>query len=241
MDEPNPPAHVRDDERLDAELQRLAHLGAQQRSSLETAAEVERQRAANRRLRYAIGAYRGSAMKRTVLAILTVCSLAGVVIVLVSAPMLAVVVISLAGTLLLVAVLLVAPLASKGAIAAEAQWVASLPFRLEGYFELLSGTPEVTRIIIYDVSWAGGHTPDTTFLQNVVAAIDPKASVEHSDAGRARIISGPVLGLTSVKKTPSSYVTANHGIPPSVHTLVEQVLLSVHLRYPLARVSLTSR
>jgi hypothetical protein len=33
----------------------------------------------------------------------------------------------------------------------------------------------------------------------------------------------------------------NHRIPSSVHTFFDQVLLSLHRRYPLASVSLTSR
>jgi hypothetical protein len=233
---------VRDEQqRLDAELQRLAEVGQQRRSELETAAALEKRTDASRHLRIAIGAYRGSAMKRVVLAIGTCVGLAVIVLVHLTYPVLdlAIVLIVLFG--LGAVTFILPPLASEGAVAAEARWVASLPFPLEGYFEVLSGTPQVARSIVYDLSWSSDQAPDTTFLENVVAGIDPKARVEEANARGARVIGGPISGLTNVKESSRSYATSNHRIPAGVHGFVDQVLSSLHRRYPLARVSLTSR
>ncbi len=61
--------HDGEPERLDAELQRLAQKGKQHRNNLETAADAEWRSDAYRHLRIAVGADRGSAMKRTLLAL----------------------------------------------------------------------------------------------------------------------------------------------------------------------------
>lgn len=234
-------AHEGERERPDGELERLARVGAERRNDVETAARVERQRDGQRHLQIAIGAYRGSAMKRTAVAIAVAAGLVASASVLLTAPVLAVAVVAIAVTVVIVAAVAVPPLASPATIAAEERWVTSLPFRLEGYFEVLSRTPAPTRTVVYDVWWAAGHGPDTTFLENVVAAVDPAARVERRDAEGARIVSGPISGITSVKQSSRSYVSRNHKIPPSVHALVERVLVALHRRYPLARVSVTSR
>lgn len=228
-------------ERLDADLRRLAREGAERRTSVETAAYADRKKAGHRNLRIAVGAYRGSALKRNLAVAVTGAGLVGtVVMIIVFEPKMSAAVILIALTLLLSVLLTMPPLASKEAIAAEEQWVAALPFRLEGYFEVLSGEPSVYRIVVYDLSWSGEDWAHAALLEDVVAAVDPKATVEPFADGRARVVSGPISGWTNIKRGKTSYVTRNHRIPAAVHAMVD-VLVSLHRRYPLARVSLTSR
>lgn len=245
MSEPYRKADARSDrddrERLDAELGGLAQRGAERRSRVEAAAAADRQSEGHRHLRVAIGSYRGSRTKRTALAILTALALVLCWVVHSLQPAAALAVAAIALSLLLAVVVIMPPLASEADIAAEEQWVASLPFRFEGYFEVLAGTPQASRSLVYDLSWSGDDWPHAALLEDVVGAVDPQARVEPVADGRARIISGPISGWTHIKQSRTRYVTRNHRIPTNVHTLVDRVLAKLHERYPLARVSLTSR
>jgi hypothetical protein len=223
------------------ELERLAQVGAQRRGSLEKAAAIDRQRAGYQHLRIAIGDYRGSTLRRTVIALAAILAVVVSVLAILTLGEAAMAVALIAVTVVGTVMVVLPPVASEGAIAAEARWVASLPFPLEGYFEVLAGEPEVSRTLAYEIVWDGELSPATKLLEDVVAAVDPKASVDRATLSGVRITSGAISGLTSLKRSKTSFVTRNHNIPPGVHAMVEQVLLSIHRRYPIARVTLSSR
>lgn len=227
--------------RLDAELAGLARAGAQRRGDLATAAGAARDEEGQRHLRIAIGAYRGSTVRRVALALATAGGVAATGIAIVLASHAAIAVGGIAIAMVATVSALVPPFASASTLADEARWVEALPFRLEGYFDVLAGTPNTSRTLIYDIAWAGDEMPATGLIEDVVAAVDAGATVERTPTMGVRVTTSPISGMTDVNRTRTSFVTRNHRIPPSVHAMVDRVLVALHRRYPLARVALTAR
>lgn len=82
----------------------------------------------------------------------------------------------------------------------------------------------------------GTIPPDPTLLHGIFGAVDPQASLDRMDASGARVTSGAVSGVTGIRinRVP---VYRNHRLCASIHGVVEQVLLTLHRTYPLARVT----
>jgi len=135
----------------------------------------------------------------------------------------------------------VPPLASRGAMAAEQSWVMGLPFQLVGYFDMLSAEPQFARSVTYEIRWqGGGRPPDPSLLHGIMGAVDPKARVDHVDASGATITGGAVSGHTGIRVNRVS-VYRNHRLPAHVHSVVDQVLVTLHRSHPIAEVSLWRR
>jgi hypothetical protein len=138
--------------------------GERRRMQMAAGQQMQEQAAGGNHLRTAIGAYRGSTIKRFVLVTLVGGALFGALGVTLSAlgegeigqffmPGFGV------AFVCIFVVAFVPPLASRGAVAAEQDWLMALPFPLTGYFEVLSRQPTYGRKIIYGIAWrvARGH------------------------------------------------------------------------------------
>ena len=231
----------------DPELARLATQGQQRRMQAEAEQRDEQAELGRRHLRIAIGAYRGSTLKRAALA-----SVAAVVLVAASAAVLEAIGQVDTGSVLVPALFFVAFLlfmtwaflpsyASERAIAAEQRWVNSLPFRLTGYFDVLSAWPQHSQSVEYQIQWQPEtRPPDASHLHGAVCAVDPHARLDRVDGTGATITGGPVSGHTGrvVNRVPIHW---NHRIPAHVHAVVEQVLGALHRSHPIAEVTLSRR
>ncbi|MBS2020208.1 MAG: hypothetical protein JST00_45535 [Deltaproteobacteria bacterium] len=229
----------------DPELARLVAQGQQRRMEMVHQNQTELQSAGRRHLSTAVGAYRGSAVRRLLLGAVLLSLFAGGVGAFLSAMGHAEIggflvpgfVIAFAGFMTWV---FVPPVASAGAIAAEQAWMTSLPFQLEGYFPLLSATPSYQRVVRYEIRWRdGARPPDRNLLQSVVCAVDPQARIVSAEYGGATFLSGPVSGSTGIRvnRVP---VYRNHNIPGHVHSVVDQVLVTLHRSHPIAQVLVRS-
>ena len=227
----------------DDELARLAQQG-QRRIQAAAAGQSQVERVeGSRHLRVAVGAVRGSTFRRAflVLALLGLLTLiAGFALVVALGDLAFVPLLPLGFAAAMggfMTFVFVPPLASQAAMAAERAWVASLPFELEGYFEVLAAEPSAVCKLRVELVWQTvGADPAT--LQGVVGLLDTDARVTERAADAATITSGVVSGATGIRinRVP---VHRNHRVAAYLHRLVDVVLLPVHRNRPLARVSVT--
>lgn len=192
----------------------------------------------------AIGAYRGSTLKRAGLVVILLSLAGGGVGALLSA--LGEVAIGswffpgfIIAFMVFMVWVFVPPIASQGAIAAEQAWATSLPFQLVGYFEVLSMEPSFQRTVTFDIRWqpAPQRPPDRQLLLSIVSAVDPHAQVQHADETGATFTTGAISGHTGIRvnRVP---VYRNHKIPAHLHGLIDQVLVTIHRSHPIAMVGL---
>lgn len=217
--------------------------GQQRRAELAAGSHTQQQQAGGGHLRTAIGAYRGSTLKRCMLAAILLCLVSGGVGAALSAagnPEIGSFFIPgfVIAFVVFMIYVFVPPMASEGAMNAEQQWVRALPFELQGYFETLGAQPSAARSIRYEIVWQDGtRTPDPALVHSVFGAVDPKARLDHADARAARVLGGLVSGITGIRINRVS-IYRNHRLPAHIHAVVEQVLLTLHRSHPIARVSL---
>ena len=228
----------------DPELLRLAAKGTARRAHAASTAPVTQDRDGDQHLRLAIGAYRGSALRRALLVLPITSALVGGVLVLQQQgpDRGAVGALVFGATMALFFLwLFVPPIASRGAMAREADWVDALPFELVGYFEMLSETPRLARHVTFEIQWEeGAQPPDRDLLFSALGAVDPEACVESSTDSGAFLISGSVSGQTAIRKNRVP-VYRNHALPGRVHDIVDQLLVPLHRSHPMARVSIRGR
>ena len=229
----------------DPELTRLAMQGQQRRAEAAAGKHLQRKQAGGNHLRTAIGAYRGSTIKRLILAAMITGVGTGAVGAILSAGGHADIggyfapsgfILAFASFMLFV---FVPPLASQSAVDAEQIWMTSLPFAMQGYFEALAGEPLPSRTIAYEIIWREGtQPPDPQLLHSVFCAIDPSARMDFADARHARVRGGAVSGMTGIRvnRVP---VFRNHRLAKHIHSVVEQVLLALHRSHPIARIEMT--
>lgn len=205
---------------------------------------AERLGEGQRHLSAAIGAYRGSALKRGMVAVALVSLALGVAGIATSVSGSPAIGGLLLGGLPLAFVvmmiwLFVPTLASQGAIAAEAAWTTSLPFQLSGYFEILAAEPAAQRVVTVEIRWQEGaqRTPERELLLSVVNAVDPQARVQHADDSGASFETGAISGQTGITIN-RKHVYRNHRIPAHLHGIVDQVLVTLHRSHPIAQVTL---
>lgn len=129
------------------------------------------------------------------------------------------------------------PVASAGRVAREADWLASRPFPLAGYFEALQRAPAAQMHLRVTLRFAG-EAPPVALVQGLLGRADPAGAVEPAPGESLVLRSGPVSGRTgsTVNKVP---VLRNHRLVPYVHRLVDDALAPLHASYPLAGVELT--
>jgi len=230
---------------LDPELARLARQGQENRRGLARAQQAHLAHAGVGHLKTAVGAYRGSTLKRSLLAgIVTTLVLGTLGVVFATAGF------ETFGALMFVGYgvafplfmiwIFVPPIGSQAALDAEHGWSTSLPFDVHGYFDVLAAEPQPGRSVVYALDWAAGsRPPDPALLHQIFGAVDPAARLEHVDGGGARIVGGSVSGFTGIRVNRRP-VYRNHRFCSHVHAVVDQVLVPLHRSHPIARVSLSS-
>ncbi len=223
---PEPPG---DERGHDAELERLVQAGANLRRG--EASSVERD--AYLALRHSIGRYRGSTMKRVavVSATLVVALAWALYVTLVpnpfgeSAALNIPMWVTLAAAIVAIAV---PPYASKKEIAAEEQWVASHPFRLEGYFAAISRPARRSPTIEFELLFRSDRVPAEDMLVNLLSTVTRDAKVVRLNGNCAELREWVFTrkGVTSISV-----------VPARVHDMVDKVFAPLHRSYPIERVS----
>lgn len=140
--------------------------------------------------------------------------------------------------ILLISGSVMAPRAPDSALEEERRWARSLPFTLEGYFEVLSAKPRETGGLRAHVTWvADGPEVDAALLADAFAAADPGARLDESDASGAIFASGPISGATGARINHVP-VLRNHLYPEYVHALMTKVLVPLAKSHPIEKVRL---
>ena len=223
------------------ELARLAQQGQARLHAANRGQDSGAQSAADRNLRTALGAVRGAPIRRLVLVLLVLCmpvAVGGLIATFANIDFMPIGmggIFSAAG--LLSAYLLLPPMASRAGVEAERAWVASLPFALDWYFELLASDPQYETRVSVDVWWTTGGV-DRATLQGVIALFDTESRVVEVHGGHASFTTGPISGMTGIRVNRVS-VLRNHRLGTTVHRLVDEVLMPIHRNAPITRVKLS--
>jgi hypothetical protein len=133
--------------------------------------------------------------------------------------------------------LFMAPKASRAGVEAERAWLASLPFPLEWYFELLASDPHASSRVKVELWWQAEGI-DLRTLEGLVALMDTGAQVLEIQAGYAAFATQPLSGSTGIRVNRRN-VYRNHRLGLAVHRVVDVVLAPIHRSAPLARVKLS--
>lgn len=236
-----------------AEPSTLARLVAQGEARLRAvhrpADERAQTAAADRNLRIAIGAIRGAPIRRALLALILLCVVGLVagglttdVLVAERFGHLVLTPLGTTGAILPVWLVLlyawVPPIASRAAVRDERAWIASLPFKLEHYVDVLSEVPEVSCRLRVELHWQGPGLSAHT-LQCAVALFDARARVIEAREGFASFTSSPISGRFGPRTRRSYFALRNHRLALAVHQLVELALVPIHRHAPLVRVRLS--
>lgn len=235
-----------------SELERLAAEGARKHAAIADRNARLAARASSRNLAVAIGGYHSTPLLVVLkyvhyLAIATLLVSIGLAIgtdlALDLRPVMGTA--ALSSFLLIFARVFIPPVATKGQCEAEQAWVRSLPFALNGYFEVLAGTPSFYRTLTITIAWApGSPVPSPATMVGAVRAVDPNATTPPSaaaDGATFRWRTGQISGDTNIRVSGGSgtrYVYRNHRIVKYVHDLVEKVLLPAHRGGPIASVTI---
>jgi hypothetical protein len=237
----------------DADLARRAAEGARRQREADASLAVAQTAGAEKNLRVAVGGHFGSPW-RTVPVVVGVLLAAVDVLFLLTLP--------LSGTdpnfttnfpltlftfmgaaFALFVALFASPTATRARVAAEKAWAASLPFALEGYFDVLAAEPVAWCSLEITLAWAdAGGAPSLETVQGILATIDTAARVAPCGGGtevgiRSDLISGATGISTGGKRNPR-YVYRNHRFVAYTHRLVDEVLLPLHRSHAIARVSM---
>jgi hypothetical protein len=227
----------------DPELVRLAEQGMQRRFDHDAANDTRNRDAGAKHLRIAVGAYRGSLVKRSVMVGIVLLVLLGVVgigVAFISPFDDDVDVVTLCGVYLPIGFTacisliglwsFMPPVASRRAMAAEQAWLTS------GYFELLRAEPGPECTIDYVIAWQS-RPPDPDLLHGIIGAVDVAARRPESQANRTRITGGAVSGVTGISVNDVE-VHWNHRIPAHVHAVIDQALTPLHRSHAIASLTL---
>jgi len=233
----------------DAELARLAAEG--QHRILEAHASGDDTRDRERRIRVALGAHYGTPLRKWCVAAAGIGLLATVLVAMVTPHLVGLAIsVCVVGPLVLCFVsLVVEPAATRARVAAERAWATSLPFPVDGYFEVLGAEARLISHLEMTISWTDPRLPPSVdVLRGVFGRIDTEAQVEaHQEAIVIR--SGSISGYTGITRSAtrsrqtgewtSGAVYRNTRFVAYVHRLVDEVLLPLHRSQSIARVSLT--
>jgi hypothetical protein len=245
------------DSESDAELARLAADGRSRISEAGAAQRLARERDAEEKsdenVRDALGARYGSGVRKTIVALFGACAVMCVLslatcaaadkssshggsqgLSIVSAVLGGLSGLSLLGALSL---LLSRRSATRAQVAAERAWAASLPFAMDGYFDLLGRSGNVACHLVIELVWQPGRAPDLGTVQGVLGVLDTDARTQSSEHGSISVRSTALAcAWTNSRNVKQG---SNRQVVEYTHRLIEKVLLPLHRSHPLARISLT--
>lgn len=238
---------------IDPQLERLIASGQQARHDVHDQAERDRVNAAreqqvdaNRQLRLAIGAVRGSLKRRLMLVVALVPML--------SPPLLSLVVdlgpkVSgyyvmgvVYGLFVLLLTALMQPHASRAKVRAELERVRRLPYRLEGLFEVLESKAGAVR---FELNFDPSHRPpDGALVHAAFCAVDPAARFEKALGHSLVLWSGEIQqhdrGFASGAKHNARRQYDHRSVGLRTLSLVDRVLPPLHASFGLTRVALAA-
>jgi hypothetical protein len=223
-----------------AELTRLASAGRAARSSAQDAAVGDARAAGDRHLHEALAATHGAPRNQARKLGAGACLMVALVMMLahesVPAPI-GVATLAL-GIVLAVAGGVMSPRVSDAALEEERKWTRSLPFALDGYFEVLSAKPRAEGGVRAHITWSEDtRAVDEALLADAFAAVDPVARLDQADETGVVFASGPIRGETGARINREP-VLRNHAYPAYVRDLVTKVLVPLAKSYPMIRVRL---
>jgi hypothetical protein len=126
--------------------------------------------------------------------------------------------------------------ASAAQVGAERRWVQSLPFAMNGYFEVLEGPAEKECRLLVELEWLAAPAPADETILGVWGLHDTGVRIDKRVGSIVTIRSGPISG--NGVQLSIYWIYDNRSIPRFVHGLVDRVLVPIHRSQPLARVSL---
>jgi hypothetical protein len=200
--------------------------------------EVRQRKVAERHLRVALGGHYGAPV-RTVAHVLIAVGALMVVAFVWDVPRLLRIV---PGVIVLLGGLLVRwlapPVATRARVDAERRWARSLPFTMEGYFEVLAGEPRRDFRLAVSVTWSDpGRSPSEDVLRGVLGRLDTGADIVSDDRAAVTLRSRAISCVTGFRVN-DEHVYRNTRIVAYVHDLVDEVLLPLHEKHAILRVSL---
>jgi hypothetical protein len=237
----------------DADLARRAAEGARLQREADASLAVVRTAGADRNVRVAVGAHFGTPL-RTVPVVLAVLLATATVALYATGPSkatdpdysshwsLTMLALMGAGAAFFVR-LFIPPVATRARVTAERAWATSLPFALDGYFDVLAAEPVAWCALEITLAWENPTgAPGVDTVQAIFGTSDTAAKVQHgAGAGtvgvRSDVISGST-GISSGSKRNPVYVYRNHRFVAYTHRLVDEVLLPLHRSHAIARVSM---
>jgi len=137
------------------------------------------------------------------------------------------------------AAIFIDPTATRAQVAAERAWAASLPFAMDGYFDLLAQDPVIACRLLVELTWKPGRTPAPEIVRGALGLWDAGIGVEPGEASTMNARSSPFMcGRYSRSYAGLTPPVPNRHLVGRVHGLVETVLLPLHRSCALERVSL---
>lgn len=242
-----PPPDVSED---DAALARLAAEG--QHRILEASAREadarqdsdERKREKN--VRIALGVYHGTPLRRASYALMGVGTVV-IAAVGIESPdfgSAGVVASFLVGMLAAIGGLLIrvssAPAATSATLAAEKAWAKSLPFSLDGYFEMLAAEPTLECQLVLELEWATGRVSTPETVQGLLGTWDTGARVQPLE--EVLCIRSGTFECGRLHNGNNWYgsdaLRPTRQLVGKVHGLVTTVLQPLHRSHAIARVTI---
>jgi len=133
-----------------------------------------------------------------------------------------------------------APAATSATLAAEKAWAESLPFAMEGYFEMLAAEPTLRCQLVLELEWAPGRVPTPEIVQGLLGTWDTGARVQSLE--KALCIRSGTFECGHVYNANNWYgsdaLRPTRHLVGKVHGLVTTVLQPLHRSHAIARVSL---
>ncbi len=199
-----------------------------------------------RNVRMALGAYHGTPIRKASYALMGVGTLV-IVAVGIESPDLGsagVVVSFLVGMVAATGGLLIrvwsAPAATRASLAAEEAWAESLPFALEGYFEMLAAEPTLECELVLELEWTPGRVPTPEAVQGLLGTWDTDARVQPLE--EVLCIRSGTFECGRIHNANNWYgsdaLRPTRHLVGKVHRLVTTVLQPLHRSHAIARISL---
>ena len=133
-----------------------------------------------------------------------------------------------------------APAATSATVAAEKAWAKSLPFALEGYFEMLAAEPTLECELVLELEWTPGRVPTPETVQGLLGTWDTGARVQPLE--EALCIRSGTFECGRIQNANNWYgsdaLRPTRHLVGKVHGLVTTVLQPLHRSHAIARVSL---
>ncbi len=229
--------------RLAAEGQhRILEAGAREADARQESGEGKRER----NVRIALGAYHGTPVRKASYALMGVGALV-IVAVGIESPAFGstgAVVSFLVGMLAATGGFLIrvlsAPIATRAELAAERAWTKSLPFAMDGYFEMLAAEPTLECELVLELEWTPGHVPTPETVQGLLGTWDTGARVQPLE--EALCIRSSTFECGRLHNANNWYgsdaLRPTRHLVDKVHGLVTTILQPLHRSHAIARVSL---